>query len=181
LNGFFQLFRPIALFVFGCCLGETHSSSTSRMCASSKAVTAPVAGVVLQVNVRAGERVSELDNKALMVLGGLQTFHVRVDVDERDIPRLQPGASAKAYPRGASDHEVRLHFVRTEPLVVAKKPLTGENTELVDTRVLQVIYAIDQNQPNVYVGQQLDVFIDMAHEHVGSLERRSGAVAESGQ
>jgi hypothetical protein len=44
--------------------------------------------------------------------------------------------------------------------VVAKKALTGENVELTDTRVLQVIFAIDQDKPNVYVGQQLDVYID---------------------
>ena len=46
------------------------------------------------------------------------------------------------------------------PTELPTKPLTGENTELVDTRVLQVIYAIEPNQPTVYVGQQLDVFIE---------------------
>ena len=52
--------------------------------------------------------------------------------------------------------------------MIPKKPLTGENTELVDTRVLQVIYDIDPDQPNVYVGQQLDVFIDMASPTIAS-------------
>ena len=50
--------------------------------------------------------------------------------------------------------------VRVEPLVVPKKTLTGENTERVDTRVLQVIYAIGETRQPVYVGQQLDVFVD---------------------
>jgi multidrug efflux pump subunit AcrA (membrane-fusion protein) len=125
-------------------------------------VRAPVDGVVLQVNVRPGERVTEMDTRPLMVLGGLETFHVRADIDERDIPHFQPGAKAKAFPRGAAEQEIPLHFVRTEPYVVAKKALTGENTELTDTRVLKVIYAIDQSHPNVYVGQQLDVYIDAA-------------------
>ena len=57
-------------------------------------------------------------------------------------------------------HEVRLRFVRVEPLVIPKKALTGENTERVDTRVLQAIYAIDRADHPIYVGQQLDVFID---------------------
>src|SRR5262249_49037300 len=43
-------------------------------------VVAPVDGVVLQVNVRAGERVSDQDAKALMVLGDISTYHVRVDI-----------------------------------------------------------------------------------------------------
>jgi multidrug resistance efflux pump len=122
-------------------------------------VTAPVDGVILQVDVRPGERISELDTKPLMVLGAIDTLHVRIDVDERDIPRYRRGAPAKAYPRGDSSRELRLRFVRVEPLVIPKKALTGENTERVDIRILQVIYAIEPGQPNVHVGQQLDVFI----------------------
>jgi multidrug resistance efflux pump len=122
-------------------------------------VVAPVDGVVLQVNVRPGERISELDTRPLMVLGDCRTFHVRVDVDERDIARFQPGAPAVAYPRGQTNRTLTLRFVRVEPLAIPKKALTGDNTERVDTRVLQVIYAIEPAQPRVYAGQQLDVFI----------------------
>jgi multidrug resistance efflux pump len=121
-------------------------------------VVAPVDGVVLQVNVRPGERVSELDTKPLMVLGGTETFHVRIDIDERDIERYRPGAPAKAYPRGDANCELGLRFVRVEPFVIPKKSLSGEATERVDTRVLQVIYAIEPGSARVYVGQQVDVF-----------------------
>lgn len=122
-------------------------------------VVSPVEGVVLQVNVRAGERVSELDTRALIVLGDISTYHVRVDIDERDIARFRRGAPARAYPRGETTHEMTMRFVRVEPFVVPKKALTGENTERVDTRVLQVLYAIKHAEHPVYVGQQLDVFI----------------------
>jgi multidrug resistance efflux pump len=122
-------------------------------------VVAPVDGIVLQVNVRPGERIGEMDSKPLMVLGDVRTVHVRVDVDERDIPRFQPGSPAIAYPRGDTNRELRLRFVRVDPMAVPKKALTGDNTERVDTRVLQVIYAIEPGQQPVYVGQQLDVFI----------------------
>jgi len=123
-------------------------------------VVAPVDGVILQVNIRPGERISELDTRPLMVLGDTRTLHVRVDVDERDITRFQPAAMAKAYPRSDTNHELRLRFVRVEPMAIPKKSLTGDNVERVDTRVLQVIYAIDRADRPVYVGQQLDVFID---------------------
>jgi hypothetical protein len=118
-----------------------------------------VDGVVLQVNVRAGERIGELDTRPLVVLGDIRRFHVRVDVDERDIPRFEPTAAAKAFPRGDSTHELPLRFVRVEPFVVPKKTLTGESTERVDTRVLQAIYAIEPGETQVYVGQQVDVFV----------------------
>jgi multidrug resistance efflux pump len=123
-------------------------------------VVAPVDGVVLQVNVRAGERISDRDARALVVLGDIRTYHVRIDIDERDIARFREDAPAKAYPRGETAHEITMKFVRVEPYVVPKKSLTGDNTERVDTRVLQVVYAIARTAHRVYVGQQLDVFLD---------------------
>jgi hypothetical protein len=44
--------------------------------------------------------------------------------------------------------------------VVPKKSLTGDNVERVDTRVLQVIYSLDTKGRPVYVGQQMDVFLE---------------------
>ena len=44
--------------------------------------------------------------------------------------------------------------------MIPKKSLTGDNSERVDTRVLQVIYALPDEPPvEVYVGQQMDVFL----------------------
>jgi hypothetical protein len=83
-----------------------------------------------------------------------------VDIDENDIPRFRPGAPAKAMLRGDPRQEFGLRFVRVEPYVIPKKSLTGDNTERVDTRVLQVIYALDKTSAPVYVGQQLDVYVE---------------------
>src|SRR5262249_14765349 len=49
-------------------------------------VCALVGGEVLQVNVRPGEFVGTPPGQALVVLGGLSRLHVRVDIDENDIP-----------------------------------------------------------------------------------------------
>ena len=62
--------------------------------------------------------------------------------------------------RGNPKLKTDLTFVRVEPYVVPKRSLTGESTERVDTRVLQVIYAIDAPSPGLYVGQQLDVSLN---------------------
>jgi len=123
-------------------------------------VRAPVEGTVLQVNVRPGEYVGTPPSQALVVLGNIHQLHVRVDIDEHDIPRYRPGASAQAMVRGNPQFSFRLRFVRVEPYVVPKKSLTGDNTERVDTRVLQVIYAVEKTDQPAYVGQQLDVFLD---------------------
>lgn len=123
-------------------------------------VRSHVEGEVLQVNVRPGEYVGTPPSQALVVLGSITQLHVRVDIDEYDIPRFITQAPARATLKGQPDHFFPLRFVRIEPYVVPKKSLTGDNTERVDTRVLQVIYAIDTGGRQLYVGQQLDVFID---------------------
>lgn len=75
---------------------------------------------------------------------------------DRDTP-------AVAVPRGNLQQRYPLHFVRVEPFVVPKKSLTGETTERVDTRVLQVIYELDPaGLPPLFVGQQVEVYVDSA-------------------
>jgi multidrug resistance efflux pump len=131
-------------------------------------VRSPEDGVVLQINVRPGEFVGAQPGQALMVLGATdKTVHVRVDVDEHDIPRFKPGAPASASLRGRPDVKYPLTFVRLEPYVVPKKSLTGDNTERVDTRVLQVLYVLDTTDRPIYVGQQMDVFIDVGEKSRG--------------
>ena len=135
-------------------------------------VRAPVDGEVLQVNVRPGEFVGTPPGKTLVLLGDFRQPHVRVDIDEHDIPRFHPGAKAKAFVRGDGQQEFSLSFVRVEPYVVPKRSLTGDNTERVDTRVLQVIYAVDSPAAAVYVGQQMDVFIDAAPAATAAIARQ---------
>jgi HlyD family secretion protein len=125
-------------------------------------IRALVDGEVLQVNVRPGEFVGAPPSQALVVLGNVDQLHVRVDIDEYDIPRFITDAPARATLKGNAAESYPLRFVRIEPYVVPKKSLTGDNTERVDTRVLQVIYAIDNGGKRLFVGQQLDVFIDAA-------------------
>lgn len=127
-----------------------------------------VSGRVLQVNVRPGEFVGAPPGQPLVIVGNVEKLHVRVDIDEFDIPRFRSGAEATAVPRGDLQQRYPLSFVRVEPFVVPKKSLTGDNTERVDTRVLQVIYQFDpttaegRGRPSLFVGQQVEVFIRSA-------------------
>ncbi len=124
-------------------------------------VLAPLSGQVLQVNVREGESVSAQPGQALVMMGDVSVLHVRVSFDESDIARFKAGAPAVAKTRGWPQKELPLKFVRIEPYIVPKKSLTGDNTERVDTRVMQVIYAINVPTPPVQLGQQLDVFVNL--------------------
>jgi multidrug efflux pump subunit AcrA (membrane-fusion protein) len=126
-------------------------------------VRAPVDGRVLQVKVRRGEFApTGVLATPLMLLGDVGRLHVRVDIDENDAWRLRENARARAFLKGNRELATDLSFVAVEPYVVPKRSLTGESTERVDTRVLQVIYSFDRASLPVYVGQQMDVFIESA-------------------
>jgi multidrug resistance efflux pump len=124
-------------------------------------VRAPVDGELLQVKIRPGEYApAGALPTPLMLIGDTRTLHVRVDVDENDAWRVRPEAAATASVRGNPALKTGLRFVGIEPYVIPKKSLTGDSAERVDTRVLQVLYAFDRGSLPVYVGQQMDVFIE---------------------
>ena len=127
-------------------------------------VRAPVDGQVLQLKVRLGELAQvgpvAAGQPPLIMLGSITPLHVRVDVDENDASRVSATAPATGYLRGNKNIKTPLTFVRFEPYVVPKKSLTGDTTERVDTRVLQVIFSFERGKLPIFVGQQMDVFID---------------------
>jgi multidrug efflux pump subunit AcrA (membrane-fusion protein) len=132
-------------------------------------IRALVDAEVLQVKLRVGEfAVAGPTAAPMIVLGRARPLHVRVDVDEHEAWRVRPEASATGHLRGNAELTTPLGFVRFEPFVIPKRSLTGDSTERVDTRVLQVIYRVEREDLPLYIGQQLDVFIDGEAEHGGS-------------
>jgi HlyD family secretion protein len=129
-------------------------------------VRALVDGTVMQCKIHLGEyaQTGPLD-PPLMLLGNTDVLNVRVDIDENDAWRVDTARPAMAFVRGNRDLATPLHFVRVEPYVVPKKSLTGDSTERVDTRVLQALYSFDPKSLPVYVGQQMDVFIEAQPIH----------------
>lgn len=124
-------------------------------------VRAPIAGTVLKVNVRSGEfAAAGALAEPLIILGNIKPLYVRVDVDEHEAARVHPQSPATAALRGDASIRTPLRFVRIEPLVVPKRSLTGDSSERVDTRVLQVLYQLERTDPRFFVGQQMDVFIE---------------------
>jgi multidrug efflux pump subunit AcrA (membrane-fusion protein) len=139
-------------------------------------IRSPIAGVILQNKVRLGQyaQCGPL-SEPLMILGSVTPLHVRADVDEHDGWRVREGAPAVASPRGNGSLRIPLEFVRFEPYVVPKKSLTGDSTERVDTRVLQIIYRVNHQNAPLHVGQQMDVYIQTPvgpstfHQHASSI------------
>jgi hypothetical protein len=122
-------------------------------------MTAPRAGQILQVNIREGEYASVSPSEPLMILGEVDRFQIRADVDEQNAWQVEKDQPAVAFLKGDTTHPIPVRFVRIEPYVVPKRSLTGDSSERVDTRVLQIIFEMDRPRIPLYVGQQVDVFI----------------------
>jgi multidrug efflux pump subunit AcrA (membrane-fusion protein) len=160
--------RKFGVQTAGSKLGEARAEVTAAEAQIAETTTeierctvrAPLDAQVLQVKVRAGEFAPAGQTpEPLMLLGGARPLHLRVDVDEQEGWRVRAEAAATAHVRGNAELKTPLKFVRFEPMVVPKKSLTGASTERVDTRVLQVIYGIADDSLPLFVGQQMDVFI----------------------
>lgn len=135
-------------------------------------IRAPVDGEILQVNIHVGEvalvslsgfnqsESRSLSNGALILMGTVDPMQVRIDIDEDDCWRYKEGSRATGFVRGNSRINFPLEYVRIEPYVIPKSSFTGQTTERVDTRVLQVLYTFRKGDLPIYAGQVLDIFIE---------------------
>jgi multidrug efflux pump subunit AcrA (membrane-fusion protein) len=133
-------------------------------------VKAPIDCEIMQINIRPGEyaaatalgssfQSSTSSASSLMLIGNVNRYHIRVDIDENDAWRFNKDQPAVAFLRGNAQYHTSLKFEYLEPYVVPKRSLTGDPTERVDTRVLQVVYSYDPKSLPAYLGQEVDVYI----------------------
>jgi ABC exporter DevB family membrane fusion protein len=110
-------------------------------------VRAPRAGRILQVLVRPGEYFStQASNSWLLTMGDTRKLHARIDVDERDIARIAPGSpafvTAEAFPGRRFPGKV----IDVGRRMGRKNVRTDEPTERLDTKILEVLVALDDGK-----------------------------------
>lgn len=135
-------------------------------------IRAPIDGKILQVNIHVGEIAPIIPfisgqstwltaaNGTLILMGKTEPMQVRIDIDEDDAWRFENGSQAAAFVRGNSHINFPLKYLRTEPYIIPKSSFTGQTSERVDTRVLQVLYNFEKKDLPIYAGQILDIFIE---------------------
>lgn len=123
-------------------------------------VRSPIAGTVLKRSAEPGEYVGAATSIPL-VIGDVSTLRVRARVDEADAPFLRLGAAAKARLRGVGESLIPLRMLRIEPLAAPKRDLTNMPSERVDTRVIEVIFEVEDSSGfTLFPGALVDVFIE---------------------
>ena len=125
-------------------------------------VRSPVDGMVLKRFIEPGEFVAA--GTMAMQVGDLSSLRIRAQVDERDTQALRPGARGTAIFAGNRQLTFALKMLSIEPMALAKSQLRGLNTELVDTRVVEVVFEAEaaEQGARLYPGQVVDVFIETA-------------------
>jgi multidrug resistance efflux pump len=123
-------------------------------------VRAPAAGELLQSKFRVGEYYQP-GGEALFVLGDTRKLLMRVDVDERDVSRVQVGAPAIVRVPARPDVDIRAEVVEIGRRMGRKNIRTDDPVERNDTKILEVVVALDASAQLV-VGQRGTAYIDAA-------------------
>ncbi len=126
-------------------------------------VRSPIAGTVLKCYVEPGEN-APIGDKPAVIVGDLSVLHVRAQVDERDAVRLVADCCAMALVSDQGQRRRKLELLRIEPLAVPKNLATASNSEVVETRVVEVLFRLEPGKAvrQLYPGQVIDVFISGA-------------------
>lgn len=110
-------------------------------------LTAPIDGKVLRSNIRVGEfAAAGVLRDPLMVLGNVDPLYVRVQIDETQASQIYADALASGTVRGMPSKEIRLSFVRKEPLIIPKRSLSGDpgNAQIHGCLRLSIVLIIPQ-------------------------------------
>ena len=149
-------------------LSKAYASAAALL--AKYTIRAPADGVVRSIQATVGSYVSPqgaYDSYTqgmdpLIVMGAPDdNMQVRAYIDEILIDRLADPAklTAEMFIRGTDKH-VTLTFVRMQPFVSPKIELSDERQELVDVRVLPVIFRFaSPKNLNVYPGELVDVYV----------------------
>src|SRR5690606_8732783 len=129
-----------------------------------RTIRSPIDATVLKRSVEPGQFAPAEPRISAMTLGDLSQLHIRDRVDAEDLPLLRAGAKGIARIRGRVNTTTPLPTLRIEPLAQPKTELSGDTTERVDTRVLDVVFRVDGDHRvlPLYPGQFVDVFIEGA-------------------
>ncbi len=107
-------------------------------------VRAPGDAEVLQVKVREGELYNvQGSTEPLMILGDTRTLRVRMDVDERDIAKVKPGAAAWVTADAFGPKRFPGKVVEIGRRFGRKNIRTDDPVERNDTKILEVVLELE--------------------------------------
>ena len=118
-------------------------------------IRAPIDGEILKLSTKEGQYVN-IGSTNLAIIGDTTNLYVRAEIDEFDIAKLNKVIRAEV--RSKNSSLFTADFIKIIPYIEPKINLKGVGAEMIDSRVLKILFRI--NQPvNLFVGEQVDVYI----------------------
>jgi HlyD family secretion protein len=106
-------------------------------------VRAPSFGEILQIKLRVGEYYVPAGSDPLLIMGDTRKLRVRVDVDERDVERVMPGAPAFVTADGFKGERFTGKVSEIGRRMGRKNVRTDDPVERIDTKILEVVIDLD--------------------------------------
>jgi ABC exporter DevB family membrane fusion protein len=126
-------------------------------------VRAPITGRILQLKFRAGEFFNPNGSDPLVVMGDTRSLRVRMDVDERDVGRIRGGQAAFALLSAFPGKRFAGRVVEVGRRMGRKNIRTDDPTERIDTKILEVVIALDPAE-GLVPGLRVTSFVEVGAE-----------------
>ncbi len=120
-------------------------------------VVAPADGEILQVRPRVGEYIQP-GTEAAVVIGDTRRLRARIDIDERDVDWVTQGAKAIVTVDALPAEHFSGEVVEVGRRMGRKNVRSGEPTERIDTKVLEVVVDLGP-QDRLIVGQRITGYL----------------------
>jgi len=106
-------------------------------------VRSPINGRVLRKHLHTGESISDLLQSPIYTLADSSTLRVRVDVDERDVARIQTGQRAWFTADAYGEKKFWGRVVKVGQILGKKNIRSDEPTERVDQKILETLVDLE--------------------------------------
>ena len=120
-------------------------------------VRAPIAGTVLQINIRAGELASPSAPQPLVVLGDISKLRVRAELDERDYGAIKIGHKVVVRSPAFRGRDVAGTVTSVAPIIEAGRIGARGQRSSTDVNVAEVVIDLAEPGP-LAVGMKVDVY-----------------------
>jgi len=125
---------------------------------SKTVIRSPIDGVVLRTYRHPGELMSVFLDQPILTMGDVSKLYVRAEVDEADIAKVEDGLSAYVTADAYGDQRFYGSVERVGEVLGKKNVFTDDPKERADTKVLEVLIALDMPNP-LRPGLRVNAFI----------------------
>jgi HlyD family secretion protein len=108
---------------------------------------APRSGTVLRRLIEPGEQVTNLPPTVVVTIADLDHVRLRAEIDEADVGRVAVGRRGYATTEAYGERRFAGHIVHVERELGRRKVQNDDPRARLDTRVLEVVMALDETEP----------------------------------